>query len=871
MAPNPITCGLRCAKLATVTALVAMSGCSQFFKLTPEGMPEAPAKVSGTRPATSPKASAADTIAERPAGKTADNTTGEKPQPTRGRNASTPPQTRRTEPVPTPMTIAMPEPAPMASDSAGVHRLMQLAVVWQTVSLHHPFVASRGIGWDSALVRAVPAVRAASDQAQFAAALSALLDVLGDPLTAVERVERGETRAADADAVVAAVRAEVRADVRAELTGDSVLVVRLPPMARYDSSDAALLTASLGPNLARVVLDLRGAAPAAPAARARVEAFLDATGLASMLTSVSLAAPSERVRRIGGDDDAWLRRAGVVVTGRSSITRRVAVIADTRSAIPPALLALLSAGRAPLVVESATPSAAVDGGIVSSVLIGLAPGLAVRVRTGELQHADGTVGLLADTVVSPAAGAAADTAPALRAALHIVRSGRAPRARRAPPNEVPMATLPIAMDNQNYPSMGARVLGGFRLWSAMRMRHVNRDLYDDDLDVVFERVLPRLEAARNEQQYAAAIGDLASSLDDAEGTLGGPSFDTWLGTSVAPFRARLVEGRAIMTDVVRDAETGALGLTIGTEIVAVDGFPLVAWLGEHRRIGAASNEWTRTREQLRIMTLGPEGTMLVRLRDAANRERIVNVPRHASNVAMLPHVQRPDATAARRLDSNIGYVDLERLDERGMDSVLTSMRDARALVMDLRSSGTAGTGALADGIAMTLLRRVATQPQFVSARQVRRWFSAPCLSSTLREAATQCPDERETRTERSTVDTSGHYRGRVVVLIDERTQGAMERLAIALEGAATVTFIGSASAGAASPAVRLELPGALTVGIPVVEARRVDGTQIQRVGITPGVEVRPTVRGIRNRQDEVIDRARQWLVQLLDPPVRRKR
>jgi C-terminal processing protease CtpA/Prc len=111
----------------------------------------------------------------------------------------------------------------------------------------------------------------------------------------------------------------------------------------------------------------------------------------------------------------------------------------------------------------------------------------------------------------------------------------------------------------------------------------------------------------------------------------------------------------------------------------------------------------------------------------------------------------------------------------------------------------------------------------------------------------------------------------VIVLIDERTQGAAERLALALESATTVTFVGSQSAGAASLPVPLELPGALTVGIPVVEVRRGDGGQLQRVGITPAVDARPTTRGIRNRDDEVLQRAQQWIAQQLDTPVRRKR
>ncbi len=858
MAPNSRVClpiwHLRATQVAT---LVLCVGCSSFFKVTPEGEP---------------------TPAQSPTAKPPEKVASVKAAPVKGKPLATPPLTRTPEPVPPQLEVAASEPAAVASDSAGTHRLMRLATVWQTVALHHPYVASRSVAWDSALVRALPKVRETRDEAGFAAAVDQLLRVLGDPITRIEYDEPRDIRSMGADTV------------RSETTADGVLLLHLPASARYSEAESLHVAHALAAPTSRVIVDLRtatsGGAMAVGANSsvvAAVNAFTDGVGVARSLTSLPLLAPSERLRRVGGTArsvpdrpfgegaDAWVRLDAPMIPAGSTIARRIVVIANRATVIPRGLVALVSAGRATLVAETSLAAAGAtneptldESSLVSSVRIPLGERIFARVRIGELIHADGTTGLMADTSVA-AAPSTTDSAPALRAALQIVRSGRAPRAKRAPMTDAPAASLPVAMDNQNYPTMGARLLAGFRLWSAMRNRHAHRDLYDEDVDAVFERVLPKLESAQNEQQYAIAIGELASALDDAQGVLAGPSVQTWLGTSTAPFRVRYVEGRALITDIVRDATTSALALSTGTEITAADGFPIAAWLSEHRRIGAASNEWTRAREQMRVLPLGPEGAASFKLRDASGKERAVSIPRRASNAALLPQVQRPDAAPTRRLDGNIGYVDLERLGDHTLDSALASLREARALVLDLRSR----TGA---GNAMDiLLGHLATQPRFIRAREVHRYATAPCLAPTLREAALHCADERMQSAEWSTVDTTGHYRGRIVVLIDEQTQGAMERLALALESAATVTFIGSPSAGAASPAATLELPGALTVGIPLVEVRRADGGQVQRVGITPSVDVRPTVRGVRNHQDEVIERAQQWLVQQLDPPVRRKR
>ena len=98
----------------------------------------------------------------------------------------------------------------------------------------------------------------------------------------------------------------------------------------------------------------------------------------------------------------------------------------------------------------------------------------------------------------------------------------------------------------------------------------------------------------------------------------------------------------------------------------------------------------------------------------------------------------------------------------------------------------------------------------------------------------------------------------------------MERFALSLEQMSAVTFVGSASAGALSWVTPLSLPGGLTVGIAAQEVQRADGGQVQRLGLNPGVDVRPTARGLRAGDDEVLNRAQQWLQQQLAPTRRRR-
>lgn len=103
------------------------------------------------------------------------------------------------------------------------------------------------------------------------------------------------------------------------------------------------------------------------------------------------------------------------------------------------------------------------------------------------------------------------------------------------------------------------------------------------------------------------------------------------------------------------------------------------------------------------------------------------------------------------------------------------------------------------------------------------------------------------------------YRGKVVMLINEFTQSQAEHLALAVEAATPVTFIGTPSAGANGDVREVVLPGNVRVSYSGLEVRHADGRQLQRLGVQPHIVAAPTVAGLRAARDEVLERAHQFL------------
>jgi hypothetical protein len=103
------------------------------------------------------------------------------------------------------------------------------------------------------------------------------------------------------------------------------------------------------------------------------------------------------------------------------------------------------------------------------------------------------------------------------------------------------------------------------------------------------------------------------------------------------------------------------------------------------------------------------------------------------------------------------------------------------------------------------------------------------------------------------------YKGRIVVLTNERTLSQAEFSCMALQASGRSTLIGSQTAGADGDISTLYLPGGITTSFTGMGVHYPDGRPTQGIGIVPDIECRPTIAGIRAGRDEVLERALRFI------------
>jgi hypothetical protein len=100
-----------------------------------------------------------------------------------------------------------------------------------------------------------------------------------------------------------------------------------------------------------------------------------------------------------------------------------------------------------------------------------------------------------------------------------------------------------------------------------------------------------------------------------------------------------------------------------------------------------------------------------------------------------------------------------------------------------------------------------------------------------------------------------YYKGKIVIIINETTQSSAEYHTMAFRTAPKAKVIGSTTAGADGNVSRIILPGGISTMISGIGVYYPDGTETQRIGIVPDIEIRPTIQGVKDKKDELLETA----------------
>jgi C-terminal processing protease CtpA/Prc len=688
-------------------------------------------------------------------------------------------------------------------------RLVELAQVWAKVKVFHPYLGYKDLDWDAALVAAIPKVEAAATPAAYRAAIQDMLGKLGDPVTRMIDTPAQVTPPASpalltwATPEIAQISLQAYFEQNGPMTGGSIKLIA-------DSANAKV-----------IVFDLRNADwPDFVAAQ------FDDLWPAIREWPVQRVVEHDGFRTQEGSTSGDYYSTFITIGSRPATTgskhppAHVVFVTDERTGIPAVAIALQATGQATVV--STTPLD--EGAYVTKSDVELASGMTAQVRLAESLWTPPK----ADVVVAPKDLDARVLAIA-KQKLHAKAGGHPPKLAALPPyrarDDLDYATYDI-------PPRELRMLAGIRMWATLEYFWPYRYLAGDWLAALRE-MLPRLDAATTPDAYRNTLSEMAARARD--GHIGVWSQSSRKANLAPPFTVALVEGKLAVTAIIDPVEAKKAGIVVGDVIGSIGGVATHdALVALEARISGSTDEARDQNTATRVLS-GLEPTIELGVRRTDGKLRMVTVTRTHG----YTQGSAKPAKHYKVLANNIGYADLTTLQPMEVDAMFKELATTKALIFDMRG--------YPNGTAWPIAPRINTKHATIAAQ-----FDKPLVS---RDNA----DERQSvhfyQPLPALPPGASLYTGKIIVLIDYRAISQSEHTCLFFEAAAGATFVGSPTQGTNGDVTVMRLPGGLRMAFTGEEPRHADGRQLQRIGIEPTILVRPTLAGLRDGKDEILDRA----------------
>lgn len=397
-------------------------------------------------------------------------------------------------------------------------------------------------------------------------------------------------------------------------------------------------------------------------------------------------------------------------------------------------------------------------------------------------------------------------------------------------NENPYADMSLMLDVEY------RLLSLYRYWNMIEYFFPYKYITDDEWKDVLHEFIPKFIEADDELQYKLVTLELIAKIDDTHAfTQQTATLDRYWGLNHGPLMITFIEEKAVVTGYYDESLGEKTGLHIGDIITHVNSKSIEQLIEENRKYIPASNYPTLLRDIAPKLLRTNDDTLTIEyVRDGNSFTTEIDVY-PSSRLGINSFNRFQDGTEPfQMIDSDIAYIYAGSMSISYLEEVLPTITGTKGLIVDLRSYPL-------EFIIYTLGEfLVPKETEFVK-------FSNGSIET----------PGLFTMTEPFTVGkhNKDYYKGKVVILINEYTQSQAEFTAMAFRTAPRATIIGSTTAGADGNVSNLILPGSINTTITGIGVYYPDGTQTQRVGIIPDIEVKPTIEGVKQGRDEILETA----------------
>lgn len=382
-----------------------------------------------------------------------------------------------------------------------------------------------------------------------------------------------------------------------------------------------------------------------------------------------------------------------------------------------------------------------------------------------------------------------------------------------------------------FTSKATGLLELFRYWNYVEYFFPYKYETDQNWNNVLSEMIPKFISIHSDENYHLTLAELVSKTDDSHAYLYSRNINLSLyGSRKVPVEYSYAEGKLVVTKILSNRFHEKNALDIGDVIYDIEGKTIPQMVNTFGKYIPASNSWGKIYKAKHLFLLSNKDSLSLKIeRNGQNLGIAVKtyltkdiIPEKTSVPAKWKFIDKK---------KKIGYVDMGIIEREDLDEMYRHLKPAQCIIFDLRN-----------------YPRQTIEPLshiFLPQSSLYYQFNFP-------EA--HYPGKFYSRTNSIGRKNPEYYKGNIIVLVNESTQSQAETTAMMFKQHPKAKIIGSNTSGANGDVITFKIAG-LDTRFTGLGAYYPDGRETQRIGIIPDIIVKPTVEGIKEGKDEVLERA----------------
>ena len=347
--------------------------------------------------------------------------------------------------------------------------------------------------------------------------------------------------------------------------------------------------------------------------------------------------------------------------------------------------------------------------------------------------------------------------------------------------------------------------------------------------------LPKFIICKSEKEFHDSINEVIVRLNDSHTSY----YPVYEGLVIhkyfLPVLFSFIDNKMVITRILNEDFAKKIDIKLGDVILSINEKLISDVIKENRSTVTASNEASYLRNlALKFRRFEQEKIIIKFIRDSKTITKTIEL---YDDINFFHDLNVQPSEKYKIIENNIGYVNMGVNLDKVFDALVSKLKTTKAIIFDLRNYPKSQ-------VVNELTKFINSKP-IAYAKSTnpdlrypsRFYWSKPLLLE----------------------GSKDNYKGKIIVLINEETQSWSETIAMSFKTSINTTVIGSQTSGADGAVVNINLMKGVDTSITGAGFYYPNETQVQRIGIIPNIELHPTIAGIQQGRDEVLDRAIKFI------------